>query len=233
MDPNMNQNDQMNVQPQMMNTQEISQAQVLNYEDVNYTAEAETKSSSLKKGALFFALIGIILLGGGIFYKLTPSDEPTPAPSDTKAISTESGANTCTLSDNGGNDSLIRTATYTLNYDDNRALIGYTKEYNASTIAENVQSGVSFNNELTAFQTIVTETNATPIPGYVLSLVEQPETDGVKSMNVKVVIDLAILEAPKLTKNITSNSVAQVDLTKGTSEADILSKLTSYGYTCQ
>lgn len=235
MDPNMNQNDQMMQQPQMMNPQEVSQAQVLNYDDVNYAAETESKSSSLKKGALFFALIGIILIGGGIFYKLTPNDTPQPAPSDEKAASTENGAKTCSLSTEASSDGLNRNIVYTLNYDENQALTSYNKDYTISTVAGNVQSGVTFNNEVTSMQTISTTLAATPINGYSLTIDEPTETDGVQTANVKVIIDLVILDLTKINedKNITGNSVANVDLTKGATEEDIKTKLTSFGYSCQ
>lgn len=233
MDPNMNQNNQMGVQqPQMMNQQEQVQAQVLNYNDVNYAAEEETKSTSLKKAAMYIAIIAVILIGGGVFNKLTATEEEPPA-SEQKAADTNTQMSTCVMEDNQTANDLVRKTTYIINYDEGLALVSYTKDYTASTIADDNQSAALFVEETTKFSEMAAQLKKTPIAGYTLEFPE-PTGDGkVQTLTVKVAIDFSQIDVSKLTDEMQANSVSKVDLTKGDSKDNVESTLTSYGFSCQ
>ncbi|MBQ6539255.1 MAG: hypothetical protein IJL76_03145 [Bacilli bacterium] len=235
MDPNMNQNNQMGVEPQMMNPQEQVQAQVLNYNDVNTTVQEEKQSSSLKKVAIFFVFIAVILIGGGVYYKvLGPEEEPAPtAPSTTKAASPTNGTSTCTLADEQGSNNLIRKTIYTMNFDESLLLISYTKDYTATTIPDDVQSDSTFLDEQTNLRVLAKAVTTKPINGYSLTLTEPATTDSPKTLNAKVIIDFAVLNTNDLTKELIENTVTNVDLKKGDSKDAVETALRSYGYICQ
>ena len=245
MDPNMmNQNNQSGgmQQPQMMNQQDQNQNQVLNYDDVNNVAQKEKKSTSVKKIAIFIAIIGVILLGGGVMYTLNPIDEETPAPtpSDTKAIEetttpeeteTPSVITTCTLEDKAGTDGVTRSTVYTLSYDSNNTLASYTKDYTVTPVENNTAGQTKLTEEQTTLNTIATTLTTAPINGY--SLIVTPPADATTALTVKLVVDFSILDATTIPETINANAVTKVDLAKGQTPDVINQTLTGFGYTCQ
>ena len=240
----MNQNNQSGgmQQPQMMNQQEQNQAQVLNYEDVNNVAQKERKNTSVKKIALFIAIIGVILLGGGVMYTLNPIEEESssPAPSETKAVEettapaeteTPSVITTCTLDDSAGTDGVTRKTVYTLSYDSNNTLASYTKDYTVTPVENNTAGQTKVTEEQTNLNTIATTLTTAPINGY--SLTVTPPADPTSALTVKLVVDFSILDATTIPQTISANAVTKVDLTKGQTPDAIQSTLTGFGYTCQ
>ena len=239
MDPNMNQNNQMGmVEPQIMNPQEQNQAQILNYNDVNAVAEEEKHSSSGKKVALFLALIGIILVGGGVFYTLNPTEETssttTPTePSTTKAVTPAQTNTTCTLSDEAGIDDVTRQTIYVLNFDESGILTNYNKDYTVSTIKDDNKSPIKFKEEVQTYTKLFNDLQTSPVDGYTINMTQSGEGTDTQSLNVKVIIDLQTLDTTKLSGEIMSNTVTKADLVKGTEKETVKSTLGGYGYICQ
>lgn len=234
----MNQNNQSGgmQQPQMMNQQEQNQAQVLNYEDVNNVAQKEKKSTSVKKIALFIAIIGVILLGGGVMYTLNPIEEESssPTPSETKAVEeTETPAviTTCTLEDKAGTDGATRSTIYNLSYDANNTLASYTKDYTVTPVENNTAGQTKVTEEQTTLTTLATTLTTAPISGY--SLTVTPPADPTAALTVKLVVDFSLLDATTIPETINANAVTKVDLTKGQTPDAIQTALTGFGYTCQ
>ncbi len=258
MDPNMmNQNYQMGgVEPQMMSYQEQTQAQVLNYNDVEMTAEKENKAKSTKKIALFFAALGIILVAGGVFYTLNPTDEQTTVPTtETKNIEdqtpaedpgtetpadpaqpqTASTTSTCTLSDESGTDGTTRETMYTLVYDANTTLMSYSKKYTVTSLqgAQKAAGVAKVKDENTTLTNLMTILNTTPVTGYTLAITPTQEGDDIIALTATVNVDFSTLDISKIPAEISKIAVTKVDLSKGQSQEDVKALLTSYGCVCQ
>lgn len=257
MDPNMmNQNYQMGgVEPQMMSYQEQTQAQVLNYNDVEMTAEKENKAKSTKKVALFFAAIGILLIAGGVFYKFNPTDEQTATvpSSETKNIEdttpvedpatevpvdqtqTASTTSTCTLSDSSGTDGATRETVYSLVYDANATLMNYSKKYTVTSLdgAQKAAGVAKVKDENTTLTNLMTILNTTPVTGYSLQLTPTEQGNEIIALTATVNVDFSTLDISKIPAEISKIAVTKVDLSKGQSQEDVKKLLTSYGCVCQ
>jgi hypothetical protein len=255
MDPNMmNQGYQMGgAEPQMMGYQEQTQAQVLNYNDVEMTAEKENKAKSTKKIALFCAIIGIILIGGGVFYKFNPTETtPTPAASETKNIEdqtvpeettpvedpnaqTAATNATCTLSDTTGTDGATRETVYTLVFDASSALMSYVKTYTVTAIdgVQKAAGSAKIKEENTAFTTILTSLNTTPVTGYTMGITPTQDGANMTALKVTINVDFSSLDVTKIPANVTANAITKVDLSKGQNQSEVQTTLGSFGYACQ
>lgn len=236
MNSNVNQATPVTIEPEMMNPEEVSQAQVLNYDDVNTAAQTENKNSLGKKIAIFIAIIGTILLSGGIAYSLMPEEVAAPATSESteKAIDSNSnGPLTCTMKDDQGVDSLLRTSTYIFSFDENNLLINYNKEYQFSTIEGNVQSEQKYTEQYNLLKNLSIKLQKNPIPGYLMTIGESANDTPTKEFSTKVTIDLNLIDTTLITKEIADNTATNLDFVKGTTRDQVLKTVELNGSTCK
>lgn len=236
MNPNMNQATPVTIEPEMMNQEEVSQAQVLNYDDVNTVAQTENKNSIGKKIAIFLAIIGTILLSGGIAYSLMPEDVAAPATEDSteKAInSNTNGPLTCTMKDNQGIDHLLRTSSYVFSFDENNQLTNYNKAYKFTTIAGDVQSEQKYTEQYTLLKNLSITLQKAPIQGYLMTLGEPATNESTKEFMTKVTVDLNLFDNTQVPKEITDNTATSVEFTKGTTREQVLKTVELWSATCQ
>lgn len=225
----MNQNNNQVQQSSQVSQEELAKTQVLNLNDVKALAKFERKTS--KKPAVLFAIAGILSISLGFAYPnimtaldAAPANSKVEVKDDDTTILNKVQENemVCKLVCEENPDGTSGTATYTLDFNDNDQLEGYTMVLTIDPLPGNASGLVATQNTYNAYKAL----DAIQITGYNIST-SYTET-GMKSV---ATVDLKTLN--KATFPTTHGGFAAVPFTVGATKEAVEQYLTPTGYVCK
>lgn len=226
----MNQNNSQVQQSSQVSQEELAKTQVLNLNDVKALAKFERKTS--KKPAVLFAIAGVLSITLGFAYPniMTALDQ---VPIETKKTTEVETDNTvlnkvqenkmeCKLVCEENPDGTSGTATYSLQFNANNQLEGYTMVLTIDPLPGNANGLVATQNTYNTYKAL----DAIQITGYKIST--SYTDNGMKSV---ATVDLKTLN--KDTFPTTHIDFAAVPFNVGATKEEVTQLLTPSGYVCK